>query len=435
MKAAILSFGDELVLGQIEERNARWLSRRLVDEGVSVTEHRTVADDLEAIVAALAALSKDCDIVISTGGLGPTDDDLLREALSRVLGDGELVEDAESRRRIEALFRGRGRVMPQINLRQAMRPRSAACLENEHGTAPGLVVARLHCRIWCLPGPPSEMQPMFERFVVPALFRDRERPRLLIDAIPVFGLGESTVAERLGDLMHRERNPLVGTTASGSVVTVRLRAHGKAAQDQPSFDALAQDVLRRVSPYGLGRGGPSLAGALARACVASDATVALAESCTAGLASSMLCAEEGASSWYRGGVVCYSNESKVSMLGVDAATIERFGAVSAETSQEMALGAASRFGAGTAASVTGIAGPSGGSNEKPVGTVFISTLQLTPGGIETTVRHFVFPGNREAIRDRAAKAAIGALRLHLLREADTPLLWERSRRTFSGLRL
>jgi len=420
VKAAILSIGDELVLGQISERNAGWLSAQLADEGVSVIEHRTVPDAVDAITEALATFAGRCDVVISTGGLGPTDDDLLRPALLAVLGGGALVEDAEARARIESWFAGRSRPMPAINLRQAKRPPSARCLPNDHGTAPGLIASVGRARFWALPGPPSEMKPMFERFVRPVLFEDREHTPLLRESISVFGLGESVVAERLGELMHRDRNPLVGTTASGSVVTIRLRAHGAAAHDRPGFDALVADVLSRMKPYALGVGGVTLPQALAQAARSAEARVALAESCTGGLAASMICDLPGASAWFRGGIVAYSNDLKQSLLDVPAATIECHGAVSAECAGAMALGAMRRLSASAAASITGIAGPEGGSDSKPVGTVFIATV--AGGSADLRVHRYRFMGDRTAIRDRAARTALGALRMHLEGWTSHPLL-------------
>ncbi|MBM4114074.1 MAG: nicotinamide-nucleotide amidohydrolase family protein [Phycisphaerae bacterium] len=187
---------------------------------------------------------------------------------------------------------------------------------------------------------------------------------------------------------------------------------------------MVDEILAVVSPYALGRGECTLASALARECGARGETVALAESCTAGLASAMLCEVAGASAWYRGGVVSYSNELKSALLGVPAPTIERHGAVSAETAEAMARGAIERLGASSAASITGVAGPSGGSDAKPVGTVFLATARRIGGDTELHARRFLFPGDRVAIRDRAAKAAIGALRFHLRGECRTPLLWQ-----------
>lgn len=422
MKAAVLSIGDELILGQIQERNAGWLSARLADEGVMTVEHRTVTDDLDAIVAALMSLASQFEIVITTGGLGPTDDDLLRAALARVLGDGTLVEDADAIAQIEAWFAGRGRAMPAINLRQARRPRDARCLRNDHGTAPGLAAALGGCRIWSLPGPPAEMHPMFEHFVVPALFEQRTRTPIRREAIPVFGLGESSVAERLGELMARGRQPLVSTTASGSIVTIRLRAEGDAANDRAAFDRLVGEIVKRMHPYALGVGARTLPEALAQECIERGARVGFAESCTGGLASAMVCEVPGASAWFEGAVVSYANTVKSSMLNVPQQVIEQHGAVSVETARAMVAGVMGRLGVTAAASITGVAGPDGGSPEKPVGMVLIATA--VHDATQVKVRTFRFRGDRAAIRDRSARSAIGALRLHLRGEQDAPLLAE-----------
>lgn len=427
MNAAILSIGDELTLGQIQERNAGWLSARLADEAIVTVEHRTVPDHLDAIIAALGALANCCDVVITTGGLGPTDDDLVRVALARVLGEGDLVQDEEARGQIESWFSGRGRTMPAINLRQAERPPTARCLRNEHGTAPGLAASLGRCRIWSLPGPPVEMQPMFECFVRPALREGLPRAALLREAIPTFGLGESTVAERLGDLMQRDRNPIVGTTASGSIVTIRVRAEGAAGADRRGFDALIQDIVQRMHPYVLGIGPRSLPEALGEECRVRGVRVGMAESCTGGLASALLCEVAGASAWFEGGVISYANAVKSAMLDVPAALIERHGAVSAEVARAMVAGVMNRLDVTAAAAITGIAGPDGGSVEKPVGMVVIATAVGGPENAE--IRTFRFRGDRAAVRDRAARSAIGALRLHLRGEQAAHLLGERADRS------
>ncbi|MBX3355153.1 MAG: CinA family nicotinamide mononucleotide deamidase-related protein [Phycisphaeraceae bacterium] len=422
MKAAILSIGDELILGQIAERNAGWLSAQLAEIGVLTREHRTVADDLEAIVRALRELLDQARVVITTGGLGPTDDDLLRPALARVLGDEPLVEDPEARAALERWFANQHRVMPEINLRQAQRPVSASCLENPHGTAPGLVAPCGESRVWCLPGPPVEMHPMFERFIRPALEAGRRMRVVKLASIPCFGLGESVVAERLGELMARDRDPLVGTTASNLVVTIRIRSEQAMAHDAEAFDAFVDGVIERVHPYALGRSPMTIAEAFAEVALAKGVRAAFAESCTAGLASAMLGEVPGASRWLEGSVVSYSNEIKASMLGVPPEILNRHGAVSAESAAAMVRGAIEKFGVSAAASITGVAGPDGGSESKPVGTVFIATaVGRLP---EVVVRRFRLPGLRKAIQERSARSAIGALRLHLLGWGSVPLLGE-----------
>ena len=418
MKAALLSIGDELALGQTQDTNARWLAARLADRGVPCVEFRLVPDDLEAQRRALIELAARADLVLVTGGLGPTDDDLTREALRLAMGDtGPLVVDEASLVALDRWFTARGREMPAINRRQAMRPQGAACLENDFGTAPGLRGAVGGATIVCLPGPPREMEPMFARFVEPML------PRLAMAtaAVHAFGQGESLLAERLGDRMRRDRNPLVGTTASGSVVSARVRAVGEAARPEAvEAEVLAIESLWK--PFAFGRDGVTLAGALGAALLARGQTLALAESCTGGLAGSLVTAESGSSAWFRGGVMCYANEAKRDLCGVREATLAAHGAVSAAVALELARGARVALGADWAASVTGVAGPSGGSEAKPVGTVFIG---VCGPGFERA-RRFRFPGERAIVRDRAAKTALALVRL-AVREpasADTPFIWE-----------
>ena len=425
MKACILSMGDELVLGQIQERNAGWLSSRLADMGVETVEHRTVGDHLEDIVAALDALARRGQLLLTTGGLGPTDDDLLRPALSRLLRDGDMVEDPAARADITRWFAGRGRPMPAINLRQALRPPSASIIHNPVGTAPGLRATLHGTPVVCMPGPPGEMQPMFEQVVVP-LVAAAAPARLLRAGIPVVGLGESAVAERLGDRMERHRNPLVGTTASGGVVTVRIRARDDAALDEAAFRAVVRQVESLLAPWCLGEENPSLAHAVGRLLQSQERTVAVAESCTAGLVAAALTAPAGSSAWFRGGVSAYANGVKVSLLGVPEATIEANGAVSAPVALAMARGARTRLAASCGIGITGIAGPAGAEEGKPVGTVHIAVVVGPGPGEGESIRRFRFPGDRSAVRERATQAALQMLRFRLLGTPDSPLLWQES---------
>jgi len=261
MKAALLSIGDELALGQTQDTNARWLAGRLAERGVRCTQFRLVPDDLDAQRRALLELAADADLVLVTGGLGPTDDDLTRDALRLAMGDASpLVLDEPSLAALDRWFVARGRPMPAINRRQATRPSGATCLANDFGTAPGLQAAVGGATVICLPGPPREMEPMFARFVQPML------PRLAMatGAVHSFGQGESFLAERLGDRMRRERNPVVGTTASGSVVSARVRGTGEHASPEAMERELAEiEAIWR--PYAFGRGAVTLAGALGEA--------------------------------------------------------------------------------------------------------------------------------------------------------------------------
>ena len=403
MKAAILSIGDELILGQTQDTNARWLAGRLADRGVPCVQFRVVPDDLAAQAAALRELAALAQVVIVTGGLGPTDDDLTREALRVAMGDANpLVLDAPSLEALDRWFTHRGRSMPDINRRQAMRPSGAECLRNDFGTAPGLRGTVGGSTIVCLPGPPREMEPMFDQFVLPLL----PKQAMTTGVVHAFGQGESFLAERLGDRMHRDRNPLVGTTASGSVVSARVRGRDAAAEPAAMQAELAE-IEALWKPFAFGRGTTTLAGALGAALRERGLTMALAESCTGGLAGSLVTAESGSSAWFMGGLMTYANEAKRDLCGVPEALISEHGAVSAPVAAALARGARERLRADWAASITGVAGPNGGSDAKPVGTVYIG---VSGPGFES-VRRFKYPGERAIVRDRAAKTALVLLRL------------------------
>ena len=418
--ACILSIGDELVLGTTLDTNGRTVSIALREAGIDVIEHRTVRDDLAAIVDAFRALASHGSVIISTGGLGPTDDDLTRDALNQIIDDdAPQVEDAVARTDLEAWFAGRGRTMVAINLRQAMRPRSAQIIRNMEGTAPGLAATIGACRVYCLPGPPREMIPMLELEVLPAI-RPAGAPMIAKRTLGSFGIGESALAEMLGARMTRGREPAVGTTASGSVVSIQVVARG--ADAAARADAEITACLAAVAPYGFGSVDASVASALLDECRFHGRKLAVAESCTGGLIGSMLTAVSGSSDVFLGGWITYSNAMKEAQLGVDPSLIARHGAVSRETVMAMAEGACKRSGATLAISVSGVAGPQGGSPDKPVGTVWIG---LHDASLGTRARRFEFPGPRDIVRDRAAKTALQLARW-LLRGEDAPILWERA---------
>jgi len=418
-RVAILSVGDELVLGQIEDTNASWLARRLQEHGALPGERRTVGDDAGALSDAMRGLAARHDAVIVTGGLGPTLDDLTREALGAVVDPGaKLVVDPAGIEHLRGWFERRGRAMPVANARQAERPASARLLDNPHGTAPGVAACLGACRFFCLPGPPNEMRPMFERFVAPEVSGGARV--VLTAALHTIGLGESALAERLGELMQRGREPSVGTTASDGIVTMRVRATGGRAEARAALESTVAECLARAGSVAYGRDGEPLAAVVGRMLAERGATLATAESCTGGLLGALVTEVAGSSAWYVGGFVTYANERKIADLGVDPATIGRFSAVSHETAIEMARGALSRSGARYAVSTTGVAGPGGGSDAKPVGTVFIAVAER---GESVRSRRFHFPGDRATVRGRTAHLALASLRFLLLGEPDRPLLW------------
>ena len=418
VSAAILSIGDELMLGQTQDTNAKWLASQFTLRGVVVREFRTVHDDLADIESMLRELSARHDILVITGGLGPTDDDLTREALRRAMDVVEPLEvDEQALADLDRWFKDRGRPMTANNKLQALRPKGARCLKNSWGTAPGLHASIGRARIWCLPGPPREMELMFETEVAPHL----PRAVMATAAVHSFGQGESFLAEILGVRMSRQRNPLIGTTASGSIVSARIRAVNEAATDA-AMDSAMQEVEQLWAPYAFGRDQETLAGALGKLLILRGERVSLAESCTGGLAGSFITAESGSSAWFAGGAVTYATGAKIDVLQVPNELVTTHGAVSAPVALAMARGCAALFKTQWSASITGIAGPSGGSETKPVGQVFIGIC----GPRFEAVKQFHFPGERASIRDRAAKAALALLRFALLgHEAfAAPMIWE-----------
>lgn len=414
-RAAILSIGDELTLGQKLDTNARWLSQQLVDLGISIIEHITVPDDLDAHVAALDRLANRCDLIISSGGLGPTADDLTREAIA-VASSDSLVHDPDGERQIRAWFAARGRAPASINMVQAQRPSRGALLENRHGTAPGLFAciesASHRCDVYCLPGPPREMMPMFEAAVRSNLRPPSDRV-IETRVLHSVGIGESDLAQRLGSLMDRANVPLVGTTASGGVVSVRIRYEGEAPREQARamVETAVQRVAQLAGEYVFGEGIDTLASVVLNRLKESGQTIAVVESCTGGMLGEELTAIPGSSECVLGGWITYSNQMKQAQIGVPAQLFSSSGpgAVSREVARAMARGGRERSGASIAVSITGVAGPDGGTPAKPVGTVWISLSHAQ--GSDT--RRFSMAGDRASIRSWSCTAALAMAWQHL----------------------
>lgn len=422
--AAILSVGDELTLGQTLDTNSQWLADQLIGVGALTIEHATVPDDAAAVADALRRLAAGADVVIVTGGLGPTLDDLTRRGLALAMG-GALVEDATALGQIRAWFAKAGRDMPEPNRAQAQRPEGAHCLENTAGTAPGLHGAVGKSDVFCLPGPPREMREMFERSVLPRLHPPPGRA-IRTRALHCFGLGESDIAVRLGELMDRTRNPLVGTTVSRGIVTCRIRHQTNRARQQAANGPVdpitdTERLIRdRLGPYVFGADGDTLPSVVLDELKRRGETLAVVESCTGGLLGTLITDVPGSSAAFLGGWVTYTDEMKQREVRVPASIFAKDGpgAVSRECAEAMARGGLERSGATHCLSITGIAGPEGGSDAKPVGTVWIARASRD----ETESRRFLFMGDRAGIRDWAAKSALAMLRLALISESQTRLL-------------
>lgn len=408
-RAGIVSIGDELTTGARLDTNSTWLSAALHAVGIRTEARVTVGDDAGAIAQAIRGLAARSDIVISTGGLGPTLDDLTREGLAISAGE-PLESDPVALEQIRAYFARVGRAMPERNAVQALRPRGGACIRNDHGTAPGLRARIGECDVYCLPGPPSEMIPMFESAVRPDL---RPASPSHTRVLHTIGLGESVLAARIEGLMARGREPSVGTTASGGVVSVWVRG-----RDERAVEADVRVVRERLGNVVFGTGDETLASATIQLLRSGGESLATVESCTGGLLGGAITGVPGSSDVYRGGWVTYTNELKQSQVGVTPVTLASHGAVSAQTAREMAIGGLERGGATRCLAITGVAGPGGGNDTKPVGTVWIACAGQ--GGVD--VRRFQFTGSRDVVRQRSVTASLAVLRLHLIGSADATLL-------------
>jgi nicotinamide-nucleotide amidase len=414
MKAIILSIGDELVLGQTVDTNSAWISQQLVAVGCAVMQHTTVADDQSSIERAIRETAPRCDVLIISGGIGPTEDDLTRQAVASVMGV-ELKLNEAWLARLNDFFSRLGRTMPQSNRIQAMIPRGATIIENTAGTAAGIrCTLTAGCDLFVMPGVPKEMKSMFTRDVLPVVTHASSGAAIVSRTLHTFGMGESWVAERIGSLMMRQLNPSVGTTVANGYVSLRINARfGDKGNATTEAERVAAACRERLGDIVFGEDEQTLPQAVAGLLVhhrSSALTVATAESCTGGLLAKLLTDIPGSSDYFRQGWITYSNDAKMRELGVSADTLAHHGAVSVEVAREMSAGARLRAGADHALSITGIAGPGGGSEEKPVGTVCISLA----AGQGVIARRFHFPGDRETIRDRSAKMALSMLRYHLL---------------------
>lgn len=426
MQAIILSIGDELVLGQTVDTNSAWLSAHLAALGVNTRYHQTIEDELSIITDAIRRAAREADVVLISGGIGPTDDDLTRQALADAM-DVKLVTDQVSVEAIRAFFRGRGKEMPDRNAVQATHPVGTTMIENTCGTAPGIQAQFDRATIFVTPGVPREMKAMYQRdirpWIVMAISGEATTRVILTTKVNTFGEGESTVAERLGDLTRRDRNPKVGTTVADGIVSIRVRSEFATLNEARSqLDDTLVRVDAALGPIVFGRDDETLETAVITLLSERKLTLVTAESCTGGLVGEALTRVPGSSVPYLGGWVTYSDAMKIDQLGVSPKMIDRHGAVSEPVVLAMAEGALRRGGADLAISVSGVAGPGGGTDVKPVGTVWLALAwrdETDPDRVHAAATLFNFGGDRDTIRDRTAKSAMQMVRAKLIQQQKT----------------
>ncbi len=419
---ALLSVGDELVAGDILDTNAGWISRKLGEHGQELFNIATVRDDIGVIAQAVSRAKEDgADLVLVTGGLGPTADDVTRDGVAAALGvelhaDPAILDDLRSmlaragRRGSVSGKDGKdvasGNALAAGNARQALMPEGARVLSNPLGTAPGFHIERDGFAVVCMPGVPSEMKPMFVRFLEEHVPEGDAVPTRRLRAC---GVRESTLGSALEDLMGPRPGPRVGITVSRAILTVSIRGH-----DRGEVDEVEQEVRRRLGPHLFGAGDDLLETVVVQLLTERRQTITAAESCTGGMLTAAITSVSGSSEVFHEGAVTYANEVKAVRLGVPEAMLAEHGAVSEPVAKAMAEGQRQRAGADLGVGITGIAGPGGGTAEKPVGTVFIAVASVEG----TRVIACRWRGSRDEVRIRSVNTALDAVRRHLLQGAS-----------------
>lgn len=400
LNAEIIAVGSELLLGQIVNTNARFLSQQLAGLGINVFYHTVVGDNPDRLKAAIEIAENRSSIIIFTGGLGPTKDDLTKETIARHLGK-KLAMDEAALESIELYFKRTNRVMTENNRKQALVLEGSHILPNNHGMAPGMVVSGKNHTYMLLPGPPKEMEPMFLQYGASALSsKAQSNEKIVSRVLRFFGIGEAALETEIMDLIDAQSNPTIAPLAGDGEVTLRLTAKHTDEEIAISLlDEVEAKISQRVGKFLYGYDQTSLLAELTKLLKDNKLTIAAAESLTGGMFQQGLTSISGASSVFKGGVVCYSNDVKQQVLQVNQETLEKHGAVSEQCAHELAENAARIFGTDIGISFTGVAGPAEVEG-KPVGTVYVA---IAMKGMPTMVEKLTLSGTREAIRNRAVK--------------------------------
>ncbi|MGL4363264.1 MAG: competence/damage-inducible protein A [Cellulosilyticaceae bacterium] len=412
MKAEIIAIGDEVVKGFISNTNAAYIAKRMLDVGLETFYHSAVCDEKLAIIDAIEIALKRSEIIFCIGGLGPTDDDLTKEVVCEMLGK-KMIFYNEYYEEIQEYFKKTGRSTPENNKKQALFPKDAIILENDYGTAPGCILNTEENKIIILlPGPPTELIPMLENKVIPYLKNKQNLYIKTIDLV-VYDIGESHLADKLGNHLGISAQLTVATYVRNSEIIVRICARGTT---QEIADKIADEKNKNISEclkeHTIGYNDSEIEDNIVKYLIQNNYKIATAESCTGGLLVGTLVNCPGISSMLSESIVTYSNEAKQKYLGVRAETLQKYGAVSAQTAKEMAIGIQKQANANIGLATTGIAGPDGGSDEKPVGTVYIGIA------IDNQVYTYLLTlkGTREEIRTQTVKNVLCKLYRHLYKQ-------------------
>lgn len=411
MKAEILAVGTELLLGNIVNTNAQYISKRLADLGIYVYHQSVIGDNAGRLKKAYELAFKRADLVITTGGLGPTKDDLTKEIAFEYLGKNAVLHE-ESLYRIEEFFRKIDRPMVESNKKQAYFPEDAIIMPNHKGTAPGCIIEHDEKILAVLPGPPREMKAMFEECLVPYLMKYQDEI-FHSKTLRILGVGESHVAEMLDDILENSKNPTVAPYAKDSEVTLRITAKAKdKMQAEKLISPVENEIKKRLGIAVYAEGDITLEDVIGKILIDNNITISTVESCTGGLLAGKIVNYPGISAVFNEGMITYSNDAKMKRIKVRKETLEKYGAVSSQTAAEMAEGVAKITGSDIGISTTGIAGPDGGTKEKPVGLVYVGLY--IKGDLKTKELHLV--GDRQRIREHSVIRALEWMRRELIKK-------------------
>lgn len=413
MKAEIIAVGTELLMGEILNSNSRDIARELYNLGIDVYHQSVVGDNLNRVSKELETAFERADLVITTGGLGPTRDDLTKEAAAHFL-KRDMILDEESIKHLEDFFGSRGLPLNEGNKRQAYFPEGAKIIPNENGTAPACIIEFDEKVLVILPGPPREVIPLMGKYIIPYLEK-RTGKVFISDIINISGIGEGHMEEKIMDIIESQENPTVAPYAKEHGLTLRVTASASTEQEaRLLLEPVVKKICDRLGMDVYAIGDTTLEAVVASLLIEQNLSISVAESCSGGLLAGRLINYPGISKVFKEGFITYSNESKINTLGVDSKILSKYGAVSEEVAKQMAKNAADRAKSDVALSITGIAGPDGGTDEKPVGLVYIGLYLLG----EVKVMKMDSWGSRDNVRRRSVSQALDMLRRELQMRAS-----------------